>query len=151
MILLLRDTREQNPLKFDGFDDVAKIEDIALPFGDYTAMTGKGDKWKQVPVCVERKALGDLWKTMASDEYERFKREVARCHAAGHKMILAVEGSYGDVLEGFSYSQFSGESMVKKLATLYVKYDIDVWYAENRKVMARRVVEMFSAIDRCWK
>lgn len=145
MLLLLVDSREQLPLKFEGIEGVDKVETIGLPFGDYTCMIDG----RQVPVCFDRKSLGDLYGTMTNG-YERWKREMAKAKEHGHKLILITEGTYSDVLEGYSHSEYSGQSMVKKLAMLAVKYDLEWWPCESRKVMAARIVDTFSAIQRLW-
>ena len=147
MLVIVRDTREQKELSFDGLEGVDKVEDMALPYGDYTAIIDD----KPVPIVVERKSLGDCWKTMASDDYDRFKREFERCEKDNFHMILAIEGTYSDVLNGFDYSQFSGESMVKKLATLSVRYGIECWFMESRQMMAHRITQTFLAVARNWK
>ena len=145
MLIMLTDSREQNPLSFDGMEDVGKCETIGLPFGDYTAMVDG----RQIPVAFERKSLGDLYGTMTQG-YLRFKKEMLKAKECGHKLILITEGTYSDVLEGYSHSEFSGEAMVKKLSTLAIKYDLEWWPCENRKVMRRRIVETFSAVQRMW-
>ena len=140
------DSREQRPLSFSHLEGVRKVETIGLAFGDYQAMT---DSLGTLPITFERKSIGDLWGTMTSG-YDRFKREMERAAAHKHKLIILVEGTYSEVLAGFSRSEFSGESMVKKLATLECKYDVPSWFCESRDVMARRIVDTFSAVERNW-
>lgn len=140
------DSREQRCLDFSGIEGIEKVETMALPYGDYTAIVNGSP----VPICVERKNLQDLFGTMTSG-YDRYKREMERARIASCKLILAIEGSYSDVWEGIAHSQFSGEAMLKKLNTLYVKYDHEFWFCENRRVMARRIADLFSAIERNWK
>lgn len=124
---------------------------MCLPYGDYGAWVGDSEtELKPVPVMFERKSKSDLWGTMASNNYERFKREMARAKDANHKLILLIEGSYSDILEGLSYSQFSGSSMIKKLATLHVKYDLDYWFCFSRREMASRIADTYFAIERHW-
>lgn len=151
MLLILRDTREQLPLLFDRVEGVDAVEDIGLPFGDYAGMIGEDkDHLSQVPICWDRKSLGDLYGTMTHG-YDRFKKAMQRAKANNHKMILAVEGTYSLVKQGYSHSEFSGEAMMKKLATLYVKYDLDVWFCETRSVMAQRIVDTLLAVDRVYE
>ena len=145
MLLLLVDSREQLPLSFKGIEGVDKVETIGLPFGDYTCMIDG----RQVPICFDRKSLGDLFGTMTHG-YDRFKRMMAKAKEHNHKLILITEGTYSDVLEGYSHSEYSGESMVKKLATLSVKYDLEWWPCESRQVMERRIVDTFTAVGRVW-
>lgn len=152
MLLILSDTREQKEISFDGIDGIYAVEKIALPFGDYTAMIGKDkDSLKQIPISFARKGFSDLWGTMSNGEnYQRFKKEMGRAKDSGHKLILIIEGSYSDVWNGFERSQFEGPAMLKKLATLYVKYDLEYIFCESRRVMARRIVDTFLAIERNW-
>ena len=132
-------------LDFSGIEGIEKVEEMALSFGDYTAFVHECP----VPVVVERKGLGDLFGTMTSG-YSRFRKEMERAKVSNMKLIIAVEGTYSDVWNGTEHSQFSGESMVKKLAMLQVRYDIETWFCENRRVMARRICDLFSAVERNW-
>ena len=139
------DNREQKELDFSGIEGIEKIENITLPYGDYSAIV----HGKPVKVVFERKGLGDLFGTMGAG-YERFKREMERARVDGVKLILIIEGSYSDVWGGYERSQIEGPSMMKKLATLYVKYDLEYVFCESRRVMARRIADTFSAIERNW-
>jgi len=145
-VVIVTDTREQRVLDFKGIEGVDKVENMALSFGDYTAIVHD----KPVPIVIERKGIGDLWGTMTSG-YDRFKREMERAKSANMQLILAVEGTYTDVWNGFERSQFEGHSMVKKLAVMQVRYDLQTWYCESRRVMARRIVDLFSAVERNYK
>jgi len=146
MLVLLQDSREQAPLDFSGHEGVDKVETIGLPFGDYTAMMDG----EQIPVCFERKSIGDLWGTMTSG-YERFKKEMQKAKDCNHKLILVTECTYDDVLQGFDRSEYLGTSMVQKLHTLYVKYDLEWFPCDGREEMAHHISQTFSAIYRCWK
>ena len=142
-MILICDTREQKCLDFSGIDGVEKIENMALAYGDYSAIVNG----RPTPIVVERKGISDLFGTMTSG-YERFKREMERAKESNVTLILATEGTYSDIWEGIPQSQFDGPSMVKKLATLHVKYGLEWWPCESRRVMARRIVDTFSAIER---
>jgi len=148
VLVIIRDTREQDcengRLDFSGIEEVDKVEDMGLAYGDYTAIINE----KSVPIIWERKSKSDLWGTLFSDEYQRFKRELARAKEANVKLILTIEGTYTDIWAGFEYSKFDGQAMMKKLATLYVKYDLEYVFNESRRVMARRIVDCYSAIQR---
>ncbi len=80
--------------------------------------------------------------------YERFKRELERCKEAKFHMILAIEGSIRDVHAGYKHSSIAGESMLKKLAMLRVRYDLEVLFFEDRRSMARWIEEVFDAVHR---
>lgn len=144
-MILLVDTREQKSLDFSGLDGIEKVEDIALAYGDYSALIGKENK--PCPIIFERKGFSDLWGTMTSG-YDRFKRELGRAKSDNVKLILIIEGTYSQVYDGFERSTFDGPSMIKKLATLYVKYDLEYIFCESRRVMARRIFDTFSAVER---
>lgn len=134
-MVIICDSREQKCLDFSGIDGIEKIETMGLAYGDYSSIV----HGKPVPIVFERKGISDLFGTMTSGS-DRFKREMERAKADNMKLILIIEGSYTDVFGGIEHSQFSGESMMKKLATLYVKYDLEYIFCESRRVMARRIV-----------
>ena len=98
-----------------------KVETIGLPVGDYGCMV----KGEHCPVIFERKSMGDLFGTMTQG-YNRFKKMLAKAKELKVKVILLIEKPYHEVLEGYEHSQFKGESMLKKLATLHVRYDLDI-------------------------
>jgi len=143
LLVITSDTREQLELDFSGINGVDKVEKVGMAFGDYGCVLND----KVVPIVIDRKNLSDLFGTMTSG-YDRWKKLMARAKEANFKLILAVEGTYSDVWTGVVYSKFSGESMIKKLAMLYVRYDLDCWFCESRRVMARRIVDLFAAVDR---
>ena len=141
----MQDTREQLELDFKGIDGVEKVERMTLPYGDYTAIV----HGSPVPIVFERKGFSDLWGTMTGG-YPRFKREMERAKADNIKLVLIIEGSYSDVYQGFDKSVYDGASMLKKLATLYVKYDLEYVFCESRRVMARRICDTFFAVERTY-
>lgn len=145
-MVIIADTREQRVLDFQGIEGVEKVEMGTLSFGDYTAIVND----KPCPIVWERKGLSDLFGTMTSG-YLRFKKEMERAKESQMKLILIIEGSYTDVWQGIPHSQFDGDSMLKKLATLYVKYDLEYIFCESRRVMARRIVDTYSAIERAYE
>lgn len=142
-MILVQDTREQTPLDFKDIEGIEKIEEVGLPYGDYTAIC----HGCPVPIVFERKGFGDLWGTMTSG-HDRFKRELQRAKDDNVKLILIIEGSYTDVWNGFERSKVDGQTMLKKLATMYVKYDLEYIFCESRRVMARRIVDTFLAVER---
>lgn len=145
MLIILSDSREQNPLCFDGLEGVDKVSTIGLPVGDYGAVIDG----KTVPIFFDRKSIGDLFGTMTHG-YERWKRLMKKAKDLKVKLILITEGTYSDVLKGYSHSEYSGDAMVKKLATLSVKYDLEWWPCDGREEMAHRIATTFSAIQRFW-
>lgn len=146
MLRLLIDTREQKKLEFKSgvFGDITRV---ALPVGDY----GCDVSDQRVPIIFERKGFSDLFSTLGSGEYDRFKREMLRAKELNIKLVLLIEGTMRDVAKGYDRSVFSGEAMLKKLATLYVKYDLEYHFCCDRYVMSRRIEDVFSAVARLWK
>lgn len=142
---MVQDSREQLELDFSGIEGVEKVEKVCLAYGDYTAIV----HGKPVPIVFERKGFSDLWGTMTGG-YDRFKKEMERAKADDVKLILIIEGTYTDVWNGFDRSQYDGASMLKKLATLFVKYDLEYHFCESRRVMARRIADTFYAIERAY-
>lgn len=118
---------------------------MTLSYGDYTAVV----HGKPVPILFARKSFSDLWGTFSTgDGHRRFKNEMARAKESNMKLILIIEGSYSDVWNGFERSKYDGASMLKKLATLYVKYDLEYVFCESRRVMARRIADTYLAVER---
>lgn len=143
---ILSDSREQAPLSFnkDKFDVVIE----AVPFGDYWCeIPNTEGSFTQIPICFERKGLGDLFGTMGNG-YDRFKREMERCKEAKFHMILVVEGTLSEVLRGYKHSSIEGKSLLKKLAMLRIRYDLEVLFFEDRRSMARWIEEVFDAVHR---
>jgi len=141
---LIVDSREQLPLQFrPGIFDEIVVK--GMPWADY---------WLEVdgiefPIMFERKGLGDLFGTMTNG-YERFKVSMEKAAAMDSHMILLIEGSMEDVWKGYQYSQFDGESMLKKLAMLRVRHDLEYHFFNTRREMARFIEEIFSAVMRNW-
>ena len=143
---ILSDSREQAPLSFnkDKFD----IKTEGVPFADYWCEIPNSEgTYTQIPICFERKGLGDLFGTMGKG-YDRFKREMERCKEAKFHMTLVIEGTIRDVHKGYEHSSIKGESMLKKLAMLRVKYDLEILFFEDRKSMAFWIEQIFDAVYR---
>lgn len=147
------DSREQLPLTFkDGV--FAESEVVGVPVGDYWCeMDGV-----ELPLCFERKSLSDLYGTMTRG-HKRFKHMLERAKEAELKVVLLIEESMSVVHEGYSYkvggktvkSKFSGDAMLAKLATMYVKYDLEYHFFSNRREMARYIEDQFQAVERNFK
>lgn len=141
---ILVDTREQRPLDFQAYPLVTQVCPETLTVGDYAVRYTSG---VVPPVRFERKSLGDLFSTMTSG-YPRFKREILRAQAAHLQLILMIEGTLTRVYQGFDRSQLAGESCVKKLFTLAVRYELYPVFCQSRGEMADFMVETFAALGR---
>lgn len=93
-LIILRDTREQTPLRFPKF----KIIESKLDYGDYTAASDWFDS-----IYIERKSLQDLIGTM-SKGFERFCREIIRAESMGAYIVVLVEDGFKD-FESFEYTR----------------------------------------------
>ena len=139
------DSREQKKLEFrEGIFSEIVVE--GMPVGDYMAEING----VEIPITFERKGFSDLWGTMTSG-YPRFKRELERAKEFGLTVILLIEGSMRDVSKGFERSQYSGDSMLKKLAMLRVRYDLEYHFFNDRREMSRFIEEIFDACNRNYK
>lgn len=133
IVKIIVDSREQKPLPIaeSSFDEVYTA---ALPYGDYTVTINDA----HTNVCWERKSLGDLFGTMTKG-YERFKREMERAKKDKAYMELLVEASMTEVGAGYKYSRFPGSAMLKKLATLKMRYGLNTFFFNNRREMAKYI------------
>lgn len=145
---LIIDTREQRPLDFKcGESEVFNwITKRGVPFGDYWAEFGG----KEIPFCFERKALGDLFGTMTHG-YSRFKAELERARDNNFTIELLVEEPLETVRGGYLHSKYGGDSMLKKLAMLRVRYGLVTHFFNGRAEMARYISEIFDAVRRNFK
>lgn len=116
-----------------------------MPFADYWLEVDG----KEAPLMMERKGLGDLFGTMGQG-YDRFKVEMQKAKAMDCHLMLLIEGSIQDVWQGYEHSSISGDSMLKKLAMLRVRYDLEVHFFNSRREMARFIEEIYSAVIRNW-
>ena len=145
-LIILQDSREQLELNFQRFKNVLWQQVQCLPVGDYASVINSGSL---SPIYFERKSIGDLWGTMASKNYERFKKEYNKSLELGIQLVLIIEGTISVVHKGFSYngrrSKFLGSSMCKKLETLRVKHGLEIVYSDGRTDMKRYMYERWMA------
>lgn len=137
------DTREQKPLDFSETELFTVVKE-GLPVGDYWCAWPDG---KEMPICFERKSIPDLFGTLTGG-IKRFKRELGRAVEFKLAVILIVEGTLSEVLAGIPHSTVKGESILKTVMTLWVKYDLIPVFCPNRSEMKRYILETFEAINR---
>jgi ERCC4-type nuclease len=142
-MIMLVDTREQDRLEFShSYVEDSKV--IKLDVGDYQVQYRDG---YIPPVAFERKSIGDLYGTMTHG-YARFKRELERAREGNIKLILIIEGTYTKIAGGYDRSEFQGESMVRKLMTMWIKYELVPVFCKDRVEMANYIAEYYCAIGR---
>ena len=91
--------------------------------------------------------MGDLFGTM-TEGYPRFKRELRRATESSLELIVIVEGSLSDVLDGFAHSSWPGERMATKLFTLMRRYQLPIVFCTSRFEMCDYILNYFCAVGR---
>jgi ERCC4-type nuclease len=132
--VILVDTREQAPLKFD--NHATRRE--GLTCGDYSIEGPDGTSFKPGnpgAVAVERKSIGDLVGSVTSGR-ERFAREFERSRELDH-FALVMECSLSDIADGQYRSSVPPQSVIQTLVSWSVRYDTPVWFADNPQFAAR--------------
>lgn len=139
-MVILVDTREQKPLSFK-HDWITEVKTYKLNVGDYACQFKDG----HIPnIYFERKTLTDLFGTMGHG-YKRFKKEIQRTIDAKAKLILIVEEPLNKIYKGTRHSTLKGESIVKKLFTLWIKYGVSPVFCSNNKEMSDYITEFYVA------
>lgn len=126
---------------FPNDDVLTEVKVGTLQVGDYRALFTDGTPSK---VVFERKSLADLWGTMTRG-HQRFKREMEKAEELGVELVLIVECQVGQIRAGFDRSEFSGDSMLKKLGTLWHKYGLQTVFCEGRRDMAEYILWRFKS------
>ena len=142
-MVILIDTREQRPLPFKADGAVTGTRRTKLSVGDYGCEYNDGTR---PPLFFERKSITDLFSTMGKG-YARFKDELNRAKLSNYRLVLLIEGSLSAVYKGVPRSDLRGESVVKKLFTLWVKYDLYPVFC-SRAEMVEYIRESYEAIGR---
>jgi ERCC4-type nuclease len=143
-VKIIIDTREKLPFKFC-HKTISEVKVRTLKCGDY------GCEWESGQICnvvFERKSVADLYGTLSSG-YARFKKELERAKKHDITLILIVEGSLTEILDGYPYSERAPQSLLQQLFTLLIKYDLHFVFCATREEAARWIVEYFAAVGRC--
>jgi len=141
---MLIDTRETNFLRFPIDKVLTEVVRTKLNVGDYMVEFVDGHR---PPVSFERKNLSDLFGTMGKG-YKRFKREMERAENSGVQLILIIEGTVKDVLRGPDFGTQEGIRVLRRILTLWVRYDLPVIFCQDREEMVVVIREFFEAIGR---
>lgn len=109
---ILIDTREQKPLKFNGY----KSKIFKLDVGDYSIEEPYYDD-----LFIERKSIEDFFSTFGTElQFKRFMAEVKRAEEYGFYIIVMVERDIDECLN--YYSSFSTNRFMAEYAFHNVKY-----------------------------
>ncbi len=143
-MVILIDNQEKKKLKFQCDHILTEVRVEKLDHGDYACQYMDG---ALCPVIFERKGLGDLFSTLTSG-HVRFRKEIKRAEKAEHKLILIVEGTVADILEGVPHSRKEGISILRTMLTMWVRYDLMPVFCSSRREMALFIREFFEAFGR---
>jgi len=143
---ILSDTREQDELSFPPHPSLSEVKKATLSVGDYMGESESGIRY---PLAFERKSLGDLFGTMGKG-YKRFKKEILRAQDQSVQLFLMIECPMQDVWKGYKHSTIAGHTVIRKLHTLMVRYDVLPVYCSDRRMMARFILETLAAVEREW-
>ena len=110
-MIILIDSREQQPLKFPGVD----TKEAYLETGDYT-IEGFEDRF-----AVERKSINDLANSVGTDR-DRFEAEIKRAQSMD-EFVVVVEGTPEDIRTGSYYSQIHPNAVLGTVEKWPWKYD----------------------------
>jgi len=142
-VIILCDTREQNPLDFDHPYVEGTIR-IALPVGDYCVEYKDAHR---PSIYFERKSITDLFGTMGKG-YKRFRREIQRSQEKKAELIIIIEGTVTDILRGTKYSQIDGLKILRTILSVWNNYKVVSVFCRDRKEMATFIAEYYCAYAR---
>jgi hypothetical protein len=147
-MLIIEDTREQKPLRFDlSWKELeGVVEECLNKEGDYAVRFSDG---VVPPVRIERKA-SDLYSSLTSD-YERFSKELKNCISKGIKLYIFIEKPESKLDDYCKYTKggktyklrWQGEDLLERLNTLEDKYGIHYKCFMNREEMAKAIYRKF--------
>lgn len=137
---ILIDTREQNPLKFQG------SEILKLSCGDYTTAAPLYSD-----VFVERKSLPDLVSTLSSG-IDRFKREINRAKALNYYIVVVVEDKFSNALAWSPQTSFSkfvnGKYIFYRIREICNEFEnVQFVFADNRQTAGQMIKRIFQLQD----
>lgn len=121
---ILIDTREQLPYRFETPSETGTIST-----GDYSLVGA------ECLIAIERKTTNDLINCLTKDR-ARFEQELHRGRALDY-FALVIEASLKDLAVGRYKSNMNPKSAVQSLIAFSVRYNLPVFFAENREYGAR--------------
>lgn len=131
---ILIDTREQTPLRFEGYP----VEVAGLPVGDY-GVKGFSD-WNNPAIIFERKSLGDLIGSLTSGR-PRFLRGVEKMRQFRFR-ALVIEATFAEVEAGAFRSKATPQSLIASLYALQVRCGLHVLWAGGSAGAAKAIEGM---------
>ncbi len=127
---ILIDSQEQAPWRFD-----CNTRHVDLPTGDYSLPGFEHN------ICVERKSLNDLVKTVIHD-WARFARQLRRM-AAMDVALIVVEAPASAVM-GHQYLGDTNPNSVRgKLNKIHIHFGIPTLFLDTREIAAAWTRNLF--------
>jgi DNA excision repair protein ERCC-4 len=124
-IVLIQDSREQLPLKFEHLPCVVR----GLQSADYSIVGFESE------FGIERKNLDDAVSCCMGENRERFERELHRLRGFRFKRLL-IQGSRG-LIEAQRYrSRLSPKAVLATLSAFEVRWDIPIIFCETPEAAA---------------
>jgi len=92
------------------------------------------------PIVFERKELFEIFGTL-SQGYKRFHKEILRAKDKQIQVIILVNGTLTQLLQGSPFSKRSPDSIIKQIFTLMIKYNIWTAFMVSREEMAEFIYQ----------
>jgi len=144
-IFILRDTREQKPLEFQGLN--VKIAVDTLQAGDYS-LVGHDLPGDDNSIIFERKQnCLELCNNLGSS-WDRFKRELDVLKTYKYKQIVICGPDNFDYLIRKRYTMLNMNFIRKRLAEMHVLYDVTVVFMPDRIQAENHIFRAFLEVLR---
>jgi DNA excision repair protein ERCC-4 len=127
-IVLVTDSREQLPLKFEHFKTVVKC----LPTADYSIVGFESE------VGFERKSLDDLVQCTCGESRVRFEKELLRLRSFDLCRLLII-GSEQAILDHAYRSNVAPSSVIGSICAWQIRYRVPVLWAADAKQAALQI------------
>ena len=138
-MVIIVDSKEKIPYRFDNFRPLPEIKVANLPTGDYT-VEGFEDK-----IVVERKSLIDAFGTFGKGR-KRFENELERMVDFEYAAVV-IEGDWIQILRNPpARSSFNPKSFYASVIAWQQRYHVHFWACPNRAFAERttyRILERF--------
>lgn len=149
-MIVIRDTREQDPWSLNFFSEVKEYRVQGLKTGDYTLFG-----YEEL-LCVERKATPSEISINLGSKWKAFEKELIRMKPIEHKYIICEFPEY--YLDTFPVNSGIPERLWKKLRMsseflkmrLYqetIKYNIQLIFSANKAEAEIKAIELFKEIQ----
>lgn len=149
-MIILIDTREQNPVLFDRVGDPSfpdlQWEFATLKTGDYSIQKMESPLY-QHSICIERKSLPDLFQTMGRGRV-RFEKELERMSKFDHAELV-IEADLKTIFQDPPpLSQMLPKSVYRSIVAMSQRYGVKPWPCPNRSFAEKHI---YLTLTRFWQ